>query len=1556
MSEAEKLAPGSFLWIEGSDREYILGEVTSRDGVYLTVKSKEGKVSLNVDRDEIYRMNPRLVDDMTALQFFHVPGILHNIRERAVGDEPFTFLGGSVLVAVNPLKPLPDPQGALGTSKATSVAHPFAIAETAYQQLIFAAGRKDNDEATNQSIVIGGESGAGKTESSKMLVRHLVQRSVNNGAKDEGLDEKLLQSNPILEAFGNAATVRNSNSSRFGKFMKLHFKSAPGGKGRDMVICGGSVETYLLERSRVTQHSLGERNFHVFYQLVTGASKSMRNSFELDKSFEYMKAQATELAGGRRARPKSMAKLEELGKFDKKNFKELCAALESIGIGQAGDDAKQDDLFALVAAVLHMGNLKFEEKEGATTDEAIITSEAALGKAASLLGVDAKSLEKLFIERPVKTAGETIISKRDAESAKFAVDAVSKALYVSTFDWLVDRITASLSGNTDFDEHPFIGVLDIFGFESFRRNDFEQLLINFTNEALQNTFNMQIFEAEADLYRKEGLVVDSKDRIMPEGNEETMMLLAGVKGDRSKPGILGLIDAETKNPQASDAKLNSAIHRTYENGSSSFGRIHPKDKKHCFSVIHYAGEIKYTTGHFIERNVDKIPEEVQMVFEVSSSPLVNDMFTRHTKAGTNAKAVGRAMTKATSTIAGRFQRSIEELVSTLDSTKASFIRCIKPNSRMERKSGKGWFNSDYVMKQLHNLSIPATAQVLKGGLPTRISFQQIVQSYASLMPEDAIKLWKVLGGGEDRLFVTALFHAFQIPPIMFKVGLTRVFFKSGMLDELNHVLNLATAGKLDDEIVEGFRFAFLRTRWRRVFAAVVAFKAFKDILEDGRARNSAATILQRVAKRRAREARRRAEEARRLEEQRKREEEEARRRAEEQRIVEEQRKKEREAAEKAKRIVDAERIRQQELRARALRLREEENAVEQERMATIFAEQLRSADEDRMAAEEIERAETEKVVTRLGGEAQFEKQKKKEKKKKVRFVLPENDDGDDGPGSSEAVQRIRRKAEKKVGRKSMAPALSDMPPDELDLPDFFEDVKFQEIELKKQRPMSLTLNSKGANAKKKEKKVLRQGDKWKTCQIIVSGIKLQYFSEITMDGIVPRGIGKLGDVELNPATTEMEIVESSPGEQIIRFTVRRPDGTGKRILFMMVDPDANDNLLTAYKQAIEQYRQDQELSQLFERGELDKYAKDEMKEAQEWLRQKIITREEFDELIMQQITTAADVLQAQVARYGELGVRDYRVECGNCGSAFFILPGADDNPLECDFCSNPLPELNPEEEEADALAYRELVDERIAQELGVVKDSGFPTTIVIPTGNLLVEACQIESFFDTDALEKVFRFSFEARLYNTSRDAMSVMESFSFGMTWLGWKYFRRDLAEPLDQRPEKLKDKDCKKIPAFPDDVSNAKTRLQRAQKRKPRVEEFVLNLLIASQEISNFWELDFVRKAFGLPLDLKRLAKEVKGGVLTPEQLQAIATFADELMAQKQAIEINNGGGQISGVLVRSLADVQESVQTTAARDIVMSASKLDHLSTEEKEALSLKAQELQNQLHEVLSGLVM
>ncbi|RHZ39536.1 hypothetical protein DYB26_003052 [Aphanomyces astaci] len=819
MLTTEPVEVGSQIWIPDSETVWRVVQVTKVHGedrgMLLTVMGKHGEEKVDMrDIGDVYRVNPRVVDDMTSLYYIHEAGILENlnIRSRLDNQRPYTFMA-NVLIAVNPLRKVVEPniKDYVKTQMGDRPPHPYAVAEVAFQQMAL------RSPSQNQSIVISGESGAGKTETSKIVLRYITTREhILNGNKADSvvtmakissqeLDRRLWDTNPILEAFGNAKTLRNHNSSRFGKFMKLQFQDT-GKSTVDLHLVGAYIETYLLEKFRVVAQIPHERNFHVFYYLLAGASDDLSAQLHLTSPADYLYLNQSGC-------------ISDPNIDDELLFDDVCSALKSVGV----DAAMQLNVWTVLAGLLHFGNVVLTNRETSEGDAGDITTATAgaLQIAATHLGVDVAYLERVITTRGINTRGENFVIKRNAKEGMYVRDAIVKSIYQHLFDWIVNHINVSLGhGPPDLS---FIGVLDIFGFESFDHNDFEQLLINYANEALQATFNQQVFIAEQELFSHEGIDVG---KIAWPDNRECIDLIS------SKPhGVLPLLDSESRTQKPTDDKWNAALHKTHV-GHGHFLAPHEKDKKFVFIIKHFATMVTYTVGNFIDKNNDTIPKDLEDLVLSSSSELMAQIY----KAGVDG---GVAAFKKPS-VSFKFCDQMQTLVDTLNATRCNFVRCVKPNPTMS----VGAFDNGYVVDQLRCTGMLATCELLKVGLPTRVSYDEICRIYKPVLPPHVTPMFQCYN---DRTFTEAVLWAFRVDPDAYRLGRTRVFFKTGKIALLDALLKV-DMNKMGPWIVARLKKWLARRRWRYAAAKVMAQRSFLWLLEYVRNRKAAIVKIQSIAR------------------------------------------------------------------------------------------------------------------------------------------------------------------------------------------------------------------------------------------------------------------------------------------------------------------------------------------------------------------------------------------------------------------------------------------------------------------------------------------------------------------------------------------------------------------------------------------------------------------------------------------------------------------------------------------------------------------------------------
>jgi len=551
--------------------------------------------------------------------------------------------------------------------------HTYVIADVAYQNMRrFRFG---------QSILISGESGAGKTETTKHALTYLSE--VAGGAL--GVDQKVLSANPILEAFGNAKTLRNNNSSRFGKLMSLAFDK------KSFEICGCSIENYLLEKSRVIYQSPNERNYHIFYMLCKSHECQQDFSLEAADEFHYLNTSGC---------------LTIDGLDDAEELKTMVAAMNGVGF----TEEERRGIFSVVSGILHLGNIEFKAQDGSNAEGSCLTerSKFSLGQAARLLEVDEELLGASLTELHYTIRGESVQVLLNPEKAADARDALSKALYGCQFDWLVKRANDAIRPPMS-DLGSTIGILDIFGFEIFQKNSFEQLCINFANEQLQQHFNHNTFKLEEELYRSEAVPFEPSNYI---DNQAILDLI-----EKKPDGMLVMLDEELKMPKASDETFLSKLKRKHGTNANFDDRRKGLDKSQ-FILKHYAGEVTYEVSGFLDKNKDRLYDDLEACITSSNSSYVVNLFE------------GTSDNKR-ETQGGRFKRQLTSLMSSLAATEPQYIRCIKANSSKKA----GIFEAPLCLQQLRYSGVFEAVTIRKQGFPFRLTHEQWFKEYRALEPD-----------------------------------------------------------------------------------------------------------------------------------------------------------------------------------------------------------------------------------------------------------------------------------------------------------------------------------------------------------------------------------------------------------------------------------------------------------------------------------------------------------------------------------------------------------------------------------------------------------------------------------------------------------------------------------------------------------------------------------------------------------------------------------------------------------------------------------------------------
>uniref|UniRef100_A0AAQ5ZXG3 Unconventional myosin-VI n=1 Tax=Amphiprion ocellaris TaxID=80972 RepID=A0AAQ5ZXG3_AMPOC len=752
------------------------------------------------------------VEDNCSLMYLNEATLLNNVRVRYSKDKIYTFVA-NILIAVNPYYDIPKLYSPdtikkyRGRSLGTLPPHVYAIADKAYRDMKVLK--------MSQSIIVSGESGAGKTENTKFVLRYLTT-SYGTG---QDIDERIVEANPLLEAFGNAKTVRNNNSSRFGKFVEIHFNEKN-------AVVGGFVSHYLLEKSRICRQSPEERNYHIFYRLCAGAPEDIRQKFHLGSpdTFRYLNRGCTRFFATKdtdknimqnRKSPEHMKSgpLKDPLLDDHGDFNRMCVAMKKIGL----DDTEKLDLFRVVAGVLHLGNIDFEEA-GSTSGGCAIKNQSSktLEHCAELLGLDQGDLRVSLTTRVMLTTaggakGTVIKVPLKVEQANNARDALAKAVYSRLFDHVVTRVNQCFPFDSSAN---FIGVLDIAGFEYFEHNSFEQFCINYCNEKLQQFFNERILKEEQELYQREGLGVNEVHYV---DNQDCIDLV-----EAKLVGILDILDEENRLPQPSDQHFTDTVHNKHKD---HFRLTVPRKSKLAvhrnvrddegFIIRHFAGAVCYETTKFVEKNNDALHMSLACLVSESKDRFVRELFEN---SNNNKDVKQKAGKLSFISVGNKFKTQLNILLDKLRSTGSSFIRCIKPNLKMVSHH----FEGAQILSQLQCSGMVSVLDLMQGGFPSRAPFHELYNMYQKYMPPKLTRL-------DPRLFCKALFKALGLNENDYKFGLTRVFFRPGKFAEFDQIM------KSDPdhlaELVKKVNKWLIHSRWKKVqWCALSVIKLKNKIL------------------------------------------------------------------------------------------------------------------------------------------------------------------------------------------------------------------------------------------------------------------------------------------------------------------------------------------------------------------------------------------------------------------------------------------------------------------------------------------------------------------------------------------------------------------------------------------------------------------------------------------------------------------------------------------------------------------------------------------------------
>jgi myosin-5 len=759
--------------------------------------------------------------------------ILYNLKARNAQGVPYTRTG-DIVIAVNPYEWITD----LYTEEKQSL---YA------EKLVFSSGSASIDpksevdphvyetsalayrglavDSQNQSILVSGESGAGKTETVKILMSHLasIQSSGSDMHSTSKIVQRVLDSNPLLEAFGNAKTVRNDNSSRFGKFIQLQFDTedpthaAFAGKAvPSAVLAGSKCETYLLEKSRVVSHSEEERTYHIFYQLLA-SEDDVKGKFwdglvgKTQESFSFVGYSDTNIIEG---------------KSDQQRFQMTLDALYLIGV----QEDKLVDLMRALCIVLQLGNLTFS-KDPSNEENAIVTSVDELEKLSELMGVDKKIVEKSLLERTVSARNEVFKVPLNLEKAQDSCHALAKEIYSISFDWLVNTINHATCAEENYVENPstdfrLIGLLDIFGFESFTINRFEQLCINYANEKLQQKFTLDIFRSVQQEYEFEGIELGEITYI---DNSDVLNLIEG------RMGLISVLNEECVRPKGNDTAFVNKIYAMNKDITCLY-----KDRlfrDYQFGIKHYAGKVEYDASGFVTKNMDNLPVDLLECRKMSTNSIVScDEDWSSDQLRSPIKPNSRVLMKKQSSIASdtvwaKFRSQLNVLMANIGETRTRYIRCIKPNS-MKKPRIMQHLSS---IEQLRCAGVVAAVTISRSAFPNRLLHEQVFDRFMCLDTgfhrkstpcSDPTEIMEDLQELLGRL-LSCLDTVSSDDKVVrgFVCGKTRAYFRAGSLEHLEN-RRLSAFGSLSTDIQRIVRGYLVRSGYRRLRNTAIKMQAY----------------------------------------------------------------------------------------------------------------------------------------------------------------------------------------------------------------------------------------------------------------------------------------------------------------------------------------------------------------------------------------------------------------------------------------------------------------------------------------------------------------------------------------------------------------------------------------------------------------------------------------------------------------------------------------------------------------------------------------------------------
>ncbi|KRF81448.1 myosin heavy chain, isoform D [Drosophila virilis] len=734
-------------WVPDEKEGYLLGEIKATKGDIVSVGLPGGETK-DFKKDQLQQVNPpkyEKAEDMSNLTYLNDASVLHNLRQRYYNKLIYTY-SGLFCVAINPYKRYPVYTNRCakmyrGKRRNEVPPHIFAISDGAYVDML--------TNHVNQSMLITGESGAGKTENTKKVIAYFATVGAS-GKKDESqknkgsLEDQVVQTNPVLEAFGNAKTVRNDNSSRFGKFIRIHF--GPSGK-----LAGADIETYLLEKARVISQQSLERSYHIFYQIMSGAVAGVKEICGLtDNIYDYHIV--------------SQGKVTVPSIDDSEEFHLTDQAFDILGFTKQ----EKEDVYKITAAVMHMGGMKFKQR--GREEQAEQDGEEEGGRVSKLFGCDTAELYKNLLKPRIKVGNEFVTQGRNVQQVTNSIGALCKGVFDRLFKWLVKKCNETL--DTKQKRQHFIGVLDIAGFEIFDYNGFEQLCINFTNEKLQQFFNHHMFVLEQEEYKKEGIEWAFIDFGMD--------LLACIDLIEKPMGILSILEEESMFPKATDQTFSEKLTNTHLGKSAPFQKPKPPkpgQQAAHFAIGHYAGVVAYNITGWLEKNKDPLNDTVVDQFKKSQNKLLIEIFADHPgQSGGGEQAKGGRGKKGGgfATVSSAYKEQLNSLMTTLRSTQPHFVRCIIPNEMKQ----PGMVDAHLVMHQLTCNGVLEGIRICRKGFPNRMVYPDFKMRYQILNPGG------IVGVDDPKKCGSLILESTTLDPDMYRIGHTKVFFRAGVLGQM----------------------------------------------------------------------------------------------------------------------------------------------------------------------------------------------------------------------------------------------------------------------------------------------------------------------------------------------------------------------------------------------------------------------------------------------------------------------------------------------------------------------------------------------------------------------------------------------------------------------------------------------------------------------------------------------------------------------------------------------------------------------------------------------------